>query len=102
MRMGGEQWRSATVVAAILAGLLSAPTDAAAARDTTSTVKRILILGDSLSEGFLLRRDQAWPMLLVDKLRGAHLDYEVVNASQSGGTTAGGLIRLGPQLKKRV
>ena len=36
-----------------------------------SPMKRILIFGDSLSEGFMLQRGQAYAMLLVDKLRAA-------------------------------
>ena len=41
-------------------------------------------------------------MLLADKLRQDGLDYEIVNASQSGGTTSGGLARLAPHLGKKV
>lgn len=65
-------------------------------------MKRILVLGDSLSAGFGLRSTQAWPALITDKLRDAGLDFEVTNASQSGGTTAGGLQRLPPHLKHKV
>jgi acyl-CoA thioesterase I len=72
-----------------------------ASRDS-SPVKRILILGDSLSDGFRLKRSEAYPALLTDKLRAAGLEYEVMNASQSGGTTEGGLARLPAALKHRV
>ena len=65
-------------------------------------MKRILVLGDSLSEGFLLKDSEAYPALLVDKLRAAGLDFEVTNASASGGTTEGGLRRLPPHLKHPV
>ena len=65
-------------------------------------MKRILVLGDSLSEGFLLKDNEAYPALLVDKLRAAGLDFEVTNASASGGTTEGGLRRLPPHLKHPV
>lgn len=50
----------------------------------------------------MLPHRQSWPMLLVDKLRGAGLNYEVTNASQSGGTTAGGLVRLAPHLRQKI
>jgi acyl-CoA thioesterase-1 len=73
----------------------------AASRDSPS-VKRIFVFGDSLSEGYLLKRGEAWPMLLLAKLHDAGLDYEIVNASQSGGTTSGGLARLPPHLKRRI
>ena len=74
--------------------------DAGARRDFPR-MNRILVLGDSLSEGFLLNSSEAWPMLLVEKLRAAGLDFEVTNASQSGGTTTGGLARLPAHLKKK-
>jgi acyl-CoA thioesterase-1 len=82
-------------------GLIMAQSAAAAASDSPP-VKRILVFGDSLSAGYLLKSADAWPMLLADKLRAEGLNYEVVNASQSGGTTAGGLARLPPHLKHRI
>ena len=65
-------------------------------------MKTILVFGDSLSEGVMLKRGETYPMLLVDKLRAAGLNYELTNASQSGGTTAGGLRRLPPHLKCKI
>ena len=65
-------------------------------------MKRILVLGDSLSEGFGLSSGQAYPALLTEKLRAAHLNFEITNASQSGGTTAGGLERLPAHLKRKI
>ncbi|HJT79603.1 MAG TPA: arylesterase [Chthoniobacterales bacterium] len=85
----------------LLAGLLAMQSVAAPARDSPR-MKRILVFGDSLSEGYLLRSSETWPMVLVEKLRDAGLRFEVVNASQSGGTTTGGLARLSAQLKRPV
>ena len=65
-------------------------------------VKTILVLGDSLSDGFRLNRSEAYPALLVANLRAARLDYEVINASQSGGTSDGGLGRLPPHLPRQI
>ena len=65
-------------------------------------MKRILVLGDSLSEGFGLKPREAYPLLLADKLRATGLDFEVTNASASGGTTAGGLERLPAHLKRKI
>ncbi|PYK32262.1 MAG: arylesterase [Verrucomicrobia bacterium] len=66
-------------------------------------MKRILVLGNSLSAGFGLSSRQAYPWLLADKLRDAGLtNFEVTNASQSGGTTGGGLLRLPPHLKRKI
>src|SRR5437764_10404637 len=74
----------------------------AASRDS-SPMKRILVLGDSLSAGFGPSSSQAYPALLSDKLRDAGLtNFEITNASQSGGTTAGGLQRLPAHLKRKI
>jgi acyl-CoA thioesterase I len=65
-------------------------------------MKRILVLGDSLSDGFGLKRGEAYPALLADKLRAAGLNFQVTNASQTGGTTDGGLERLPAHLKRKI
>ncbi|HEV3392603.1 MAG TPA: arylesterase [Chthoniobacterales bacterium] len=66
-------------------------------------MKRILVLGDSLSGGFGLKSSQAWPALVTKKLDAAGLNnFEITNASQTGGTTAGGLQRLPPHLKRKI
>ena len=56
--------------------------------------KRIVILGDSITAGYGLERDEAYPALLQKKVDEAGLAYEVVNAGVSGDTTAGGLGRI--------
>ena len=64
--------------------------------------KTILVFGDSLSDGFMLKRSEAYPALLAKKLNAAGLDFQVTNASAAGGTTQGGLERLPPHLKHRI
>jgi len=54
----------------------------------------ILVWGDSLSAGYGLKTDQAWPALLQSLLRREGFQHTVVNASVSGETTAGGRSRL--------
>jgi acyl-CoA thioesterase-1 len=61
--------------------------------------KTILIMGDSLSAGYGIRPEQAWPSLLNTRLSEKRLDYSVTNLSISGETTAGGRSRLGPAIK---
>ncbi len=61
--------------------------------------KTIMIMGDSLSAGYGIRTEQAWPALLATRLAEKHLDYSVANLSISGETTAGGRSRLGQALK---
>ncbi len=62
----------------------------------------ILVLGDSLSQGFGLAPSEAYPMLLAKKLRTAGLNFQVTNASAAGGTTEGGLERLPAHLKRKI
>lgn len=64
--------------------------------------KAILVFGDSLSDGFMLKRSEAYPALLAKKLHAAGLDFQVTNASAAGGTTEGGLERLPPHLKREI
>jgi len=58
----------------------------------------LLVVGDSLSSGYGLGPEQAWPALLERRLRERRLDYSVVNASISGDTSAGGRSRLATAL----
>lgn len=60
----------------------------------------LLVYGDSLSAGYGLRPEAAWPSLLQAQLRAKGLDYSLANASISGETTAGGLARFPDALKK--
>lgn len=55
----------------------------------------MLILGDSLSAAYGMQQHQGWPHLLQQQ----QSDWQLINASISGETTAGGLARL-PQLLK--
>src|SRR6266487_1713840 len=79
----------------ILSFLFAQPVSAA-------PMKRILVLGDSLSGGFGLKPSEAYPALLANKLRFAGLNFQVTNASQTGGTTDGGLERLPAHLKRKI
>jgi acyl-CoA thioesterase I len=55
----------------------------------------ILVFGDSISAGYGLPRvEQGWAALLQAKLKEEGYGDQVVNASVSGETTAGGLARL--------
>jgi acyl-CoA thioesterase I len=54
----------------------------------------VVALGDSLTAGLGIAKDQAYPAVLQRKIDAAGLRYEVVNAGVSGDTSAGGLSRL--------
>ncbi|WP_293623697.1 arylesterase [Salinisphaera sp.] len=60
----------------------------------------VLVFGDSLSAGYGLDRGEGWVALLRDRLEENDRDVEVVNASVSGETTAGGRGRLDAALKR--
>jgi acyl-CoA thioesterase-1 len=70
-------------------------TDAARAVTTPSATRpRIVFLGDSLTAGLGLPREQSVPSLIQARLNAAGYQYEVINAGVSGDTSAGGLSRL--------
>src|SRR2546421_1352200 len=92
----------AITVAVVSLALIFLGQSMTAASPDPSPVKRFLVLGDRLSQGFGLRSTQAYPALLTEKLRAAGLELEITNASQSGGTTAGGLQCLPAHLKRKI
>jgi len=92
MRKRPRQWRSRFVVT-VLFSLFCVQPGCAQAADP-SQMKTIFVFGDSLSEGLAISPRQAWPMLLVEKLRPVGPNFRVINASASGSTTEGGLRRL--------
>ena len=59
-----------------------------------------MVYGDSLSAGYGIPREAAWPVLLQNELQRTHPHYKVINASISGETTTGGLRRLPSALKE--
>ena len=60
----------------------------------------VLILGDSISAGYGLERNEGWVALLRARLEAQGYGYRVINASFSGETTTGGLARLPRALKQ--
>ena len=77
----------------ILFALITASVSANGAAPAETPV--ILVFGDSISAGYgLVRVEQGWVALLQTRLKDQGYGYQVVNASVSGETTAGGLARL--------
>ncbi|HLY51723.1 MAG TPA: arylesterase [Steroidobacteraceae bacterium] len=56
--------------------------------------RTILVFGDSLSAAYGLAPQQGWVAMLAQRLRSQGYGYQVVNASESGETSGGGLERL--------
>jgi acyl-CoA thioesterase-1 len=80
----------------LLTSLLSLLTGAAPAP------RVVLFLGDSITAGFGLEPSQAFPGLIEDKIQAKKWNFKVVNAGQSGDTTAGGLNRMDWLLRSRI
>lgn len=78
-------------LASLVFSLLTSVGNAAATAATTST---ILVMGDSLSAEYGLARGTGWVALLEKRLQAEKVSAQVVNASISGETTAGGVTRL--------
>jgi acyl-CoA thioesterase I len=71
-----------------------------AASSTTSqgrsagTPPRVVFLGDSLTAGLGIAKEEAVPALIQERLRQEGYNYEVINAGNSGDTSDGGRTRL--------
>ena len=64
--------------------------------------KVILFYGDSLTAGYGLSTEEAFPALVEKKLNKSEKVVTVVNAGLSGETSAGGLTRLDWVLRQRI
>jgi acyl-CoA thioesterase-1 len=67
----------------------------------TAQERVIVALGDSLTAGYGVAQEAAWPALLDARLKSEGYEYRVVNAGVSGDTTAGGLRRVDWVLRAR-
>jgi acyl-CoA thioesterase-1 len=63
--------------------------------------KIVLFFGDSLTAGYGLPLEEAYPALIQEKINTKRWPYEVVNAGLSGDTTAGGRGRISWVLKRK-
>ena len=92
-------WRVAAkgfkpLLALALMGVLALP----ALPSLAAAPDKILIVGDSLSAEYGLRRGTGWVPLLEKQLTAEKKTAKVVNASISGDTTSGGRSRIGALL----
>ena len=67
---------------------------------TPAAGRALLVLGDSLSAEYGLRRGSGWVELLSRRLSSRRPPWRVVNASISGETTAGGRTRIAALLER--
>lgn len=89
LSLGWKKWQAALLLAV-----------AVVAPSAHSASKTVLVLGDSLSAEYGIRRGSGWVTLLEEKMKQEGIDANVVNASISGETTSGGRTRL-PALLSR-
>jgi acyl-CoA thioesterase I len=62
----------------------------------------VLFLGDSITAGYGLDPSQAFPALIQQKIDAQRWNFKVINAGQSGDTSAGGLGRMDWLLKNKI
>lgn len=82
------------LAALLLAALAAAPAAWAQAPASAAQGETLLVVGDSLSAEYGLKRGTGWVPLLEKQLAGEKKSARVVNASISGDTTSGGRSRL--------
>ncbi len=61
---------------------------------TVEPSKTIVFFGNSLTAGYGIEPELAFPALIQEKINAAGLRYNVINAGLSGETSAGGLARV--------
>lgn len=74
--------------------LLAAFAVPASAQHANGKTIRLVALGDSLTAGYGLNQDQAFPAMLEQALRARGHNVEITNAGVSGDTVQGGLERV--------
>ena len=63
----------------------------------------VLVLGDSLAEGYGLKSEESFPSLMKKELiKIGYTDAHIINAGISGSTSASGLFRLNYHLKEHL
>jgi acyl-CoA thioesterase-1 len=85
-------WLAPLVLALVLSWIATAQSEPSAV---------IVALGDSLTAGFGVAPDEAFPSRIAERLRREGYEYRVVNAGVSGDTSAGGRRRVDWVLRAR-
>ncbi len=67
-----------------------------------ATLGTLVFLGDSLTAGLGLSKEQAFPALVEARLASEGRPWKVINAGVSGDTTAGGVARLDWVFRQKV
>lgn len=95
LKMERRDFIVAGAMAALLAGLpLSSKAQQPAGAGASKRGAVILVVGDSLSAEYGLKRGEGWVPLMQKRIADERIAASVVNASISGDTTSGGRSRL--------
>jgi acyl-CoA thioesterase I len=76
--------------------------DAATSRNPAAAGRTILFVGTSLTAGYRVGEEVAYPAVIQERIDAAGLPFRVVNAGISGETSAGGLRRINWSLQQPV
>jgi acyl-CoA thioesterase-1 len=87
-------WKPVFIFASLLAGLLASAIYGKAAAQPAANEIVIVALGDSLTAGYNLAPDEAFPAQLEKALRAKGHNVRLANAGVSGDTAGDGLARL--------
>ena len=93
-----NKWRRSRALQGLCAGLAMVIALLGAQLAQAATPHTIVIVGDSLSAEYGLKRGTGWVPLLEKQLLAEKINAKVINASISGDTTSGGKSRLAPLL----
>jgi acyl-CoA thioesterase I len=91
--MGGYLFRRRSIFSCLMVAALAFTWSMQGATAKPSE-RPLLVLGDSLSAEYGLKRGTGWVALLEQRLKSSNRSLGVINASISGETTSGGLSRL--------
>lgn len=69
---------------------------------TSQKKKTIIFFGDSLTAAYKLKPEEGFTHLIQQRIDSLGMDYKVVNAGNSGETTAGGVGRINWVLKQPI
>lgn len=64
-------------------------------------IKTLVIIGDSLTEGYGVSQQQSFPSLLEEKMNSSKKSWKVINAGISGSTSASAVSRIKWHLKQK-
>jgi acyl-CoA thioesterase-1 len=67
----------------------------------SSSAKTVLVMGDSLTEGYRLAKEEAYPYLMEMELKKKYPDVKIINGGISGSTSASAVRRLDWYIKAK-